>query len=295
MASASSDVFDRALAAYLGLAIGDALGATVEFMTKEEIARAYGVHRTICGGGWLRLRPGQVTDDTQMALALGRSLIRRGTCDLADICAEFARWLKAGPIDVGNTCRRGISRYIVQGTLEAPASAGDAGNGAAMRVLPVALATLGRPERVTDWTIGQSHITHHHPLSDAAALAFVEMTQALVSGADQTRLRAYAETLQEKVPALRFNPYPGLSSGYVVETLQTVLHYYFATRSFTDCLIATVNQGGDADTTGALAGMLAGASYGTSAIPRAWLDRLDRKVAAEIKAQVPKLLALAAA
>ncbi len=153
-----------------------------------------------------------------------------------------------------------------------------------MRVLPVALATLGRPDRAAAWSLGQGHITHHHALSDAATLAFVEMTQALVSGEDAAAIRAYAEALQARVPALRFDPYPGLSSGYVVETLQTVFHYYFATGSFADCLVATVNQGGDADTTGALAGMLAGATYGTAAIPRAWLDRLDRKVAAEIKA-----------
>lgn len=295
MRPTSIDVLDRAQAAFLGLAIGDALGATVEFMTKAEIARTYGIHRSISGGGWLRLKPGQVTDDTEMALALGRSLIRCGSCDIRDICEEFAIWLKSGPVDVGNTCRRGIRRYIAQGTCEGPPSEGDAGNGAAMRVLPIALATLGRRDEATAWTVAQSHITHHHPLSDAAAVAFVEMTQALILGADRNAAHLYAETLQERVPALRFTPYPGLSSAYVVETVQTVLHYYFATENFADCLIATVNQGGDADTTGALAGMLAGATYGTAAIPRAWLDRLDQKVIAEIKAQVPQLLALAAA
>lgn len=293
MADVQSQIFDKALAAYLGLAIGDALGATVEFMTKDEIAHAHGVHRHMIGGGWLRLKPGQVTDDTQMALALGRSLIRCGTCDLPDICEEFATWLKAGPADVGNTCRRGIRRYIAQGTVEAPPSEGDGGNGAAMRVLPVALATLGNAGRARDWTLGQCHITHNHPLSDAAALALVEMVQALVMGQDRAALSAYADALQARVPALRFIPYRGLSSGYVVDTFQTVLHYYFSTAGFADCLIATVNQGGDADTTGALAGMLAGATYGTRAIPRPWLDRLDRKVIAEITGQIEPLLALA--
>ena len=87
-----------------------------------------------------------MTDDTEMALALGRSLVRAGGLDVRDICEEFAAWLKSGPIDVGNTCRRGIRRYITQGTTEGPFFEGDAGNGAAMRILPVALATLGRPE-----------------------------------------------------------------------------------------------------------------------------------------------------
>ena len=134
-------VEDRAMAAFLGFAAGDALGATVEFMTKKEIAAEYGVHREITGGGWLRLKPGQVTDDTQMALALGRSILRCGELDLRDVCDEFAAWLKSGPIDVGNTCRRGIRRYITQGTVQGQFSEGDAGNGAAMRILPVALAT----------------------------------------------------------------------------------------------------------------------------------------------------------
>ena len=99
-------VEDRALAAFLGFAAGDALVATVEFMTKREIAVQYGVHRDIVGGGWLRLEPGAVTDDTQMALALGRSIARSGGLDVRDVCEEFASWLRSGPIDVGDTCRR---------------------------------------------------------------------------------------------------------------------------------------------------------------------------------------------
>jgi ADP-ribosyl-[dinitrogen reductase] hydrolase len=72
-------LFDHALGAYLGLAIGDALGATVEFMRPREIAAQYGVHREMQGGGWLKLARGQVTDDTTMSLALGDALLR-GRC-----------------------------------------------------------------------------------------------------------------------------------------------------------------------------------------------------------------------
>jgi ADP-ribosyl-[dinitrogen reductase] hydrolase len=71
-----------------------------------------------------------------------------------------------------------------------------------------------------------------------------------------------------------------------------VLHCYFGAESFAECIVATVNQGGDADTTGAIAGMLAGATYGVAALPREWLERLDGAVVAEIRAQVPALLAL---
>lgn len=284
---------DRALAAFLGFAVGDALGATVEFMNKREIAARYGVHRDIIGGGWLKLAPGKVTDDTEMALALGRSLVRCGGFDIRDVCDEFAAWLKSAPIDVGNTCRRGIRRYITQGTVEGHFFEGDAGNGAVMRVLPMALATLGRPDVVTPWTLGQCRITHHHPLSDGAALILVQMLHVLLAGAGKDAAAAIARAAIDRYRAFRFVPYPGLSSAYVVDTMQTVLHFYFGTESFADCIIQTVNQGGDADTTGALAAMLAGASYGLTAIPAAWLAKLDRKVAAEIRAQVPMLLAIA--
>lgn len=291
----SPSLQDRALAAYLGFAIGDALGATVEFMTKSEIAARYGVHKDIIGGGWLRLKPGQVTDDTEMALALGRSLIRCGGLELSDLCDEFAAWLKTGPVDVGSTCRRGIRRYITTGEMQGAYFEGDAGNGAAMRILPLALATYGRPEQANAWTIAQAHITHHHPLSDAATLALVKMLGVLLAGQGQTAARVIADDLVQAHRIFGFTPYRGPATAYVVDTLRTVLHYYFATSSFADCLIATVNQGDDADTTGALAGMLAGATYGLAAIPKRWLDRLDRETVTAIRGQVPKLLELAAA
>jgi ADP-ribosyl-[dinitrogen reductase] hydrolase len=290
----NDDSHDRALAAFLGLAIGDALGATVEFMTRGEIAAAYGVHREIVGGGWLRLKAGDVTDDTQMALALGRSLIRSGGFDARDVCEEFAAWLRSNPPDVGNACRRGIRRYIDHGTTSGGYAEGDAGNGAAMRMLPAALATLGKPALAEAWTLGQARTTHHHPLSDAACLTLARMVHGLVAGEGKAGARAEAEALVAANPAFKFTPYRGRASGFVVDTMQTVLHGFFETDSFADCLIGVVNQGDDADTTGAIAGMLAGATYGLDALPGEWLDKLDRDTVAEIRVQVPALLALAA-
>jgi len=284
---------ERALAAFLGLALGDALGATVEFMTRAEIVEYYGEHKRIIGGGWLRLAPGQVTDDTEMSLALGRSLVRKGGLDAHDVCEEFAAWLKAGPVDVGNTCRRGIRRYITQGKLEGPPNEADAGNGAAMRVLPIAIATLTRPDLAEAWTLAQCHITHNHPLSDAVSLALVHMVQALLEGHGKLAARQKAHVFLRDFPMLGFERYEDRSSAYVVETMQCVLHFYNVTTSFKECLIATVNQGGDADTTGAIVGMLAGATYGLSSSPQEWLSWLDRNVVAEIRAQVPALLDIA--
>ncbi|PKR87268.1 ADP-ribosyl-[dinitrogen reductase] hydrolase [Pleomorphomonas diazotrophica] len=286
-------VADRALAAFLGLAIGDALGATVEFMTPREIVAEHGVLRDIVGGGWLHLKVGAVTDDTAMSLALARSLARRGTLDLLDLCEEFAAWLKSGPPDVGNTCRRGIRRYIQRGIVTGPPNEGDAGNGAAMRILPATIASYRDPARARRWAVDQGRVTHNHPLSDAACDTLAGMLVALIAGEGRAGAARLADGLVGRYPTFRFVPYRGMSSAYVVDTLQTAFDGYFATASFEDCLIRTVNHGGDADTTGAIAGALAGATYGLEAIPKRWLKALDRDTVATIRALVPALLAVA--
>jgi ADP-ribosylglycohydrolase len=90
-----------------------------------------------------------------------------------------------------------------------------------------------------------------------------------------------------------YSPYSGKASAYIVDTVQTVLHYFFSMDSFESCLIATVNQGGDADTTGALVGMLAGAKYGVQQIPKRWLKQLDQQIVAQIRQQTMELIRLA--
>jgi ADP-ribosyl-[dinitrogen reductase] hydrolase len=284
---------DRALGAYLGFAVGDALGATVEFLTPGEINAKYGKHCRIVGGGWLNLRPGQVTDDTEMTICVGRSIIDRGDWDARAACEAFAGWLRGVPPDVGNTCRRGIRRYILDGTVATPPNDGDAGNGACMRNLPVALATLDDDVAFRRWTLEQCHITHNHPLSDAATLTLGRMVQRLVNGGGVSECRAEAQALVAAHPEFRFERFNGHCSAYIVDTVRTVLHVYFLTDSVRTCVIETVNIGGDADTAGALAGMLAGATYGAQSIPKAWLDTLDRGVKDEIGRQVADLLAIA--
>lgn len=283
-------LYNRALGAYLGLACGDALGATVEFLMPREIKARYGVHREITGGGWLRLKPGQVTDDTEMSLYLGQAILDSGGWNLTAAADAFASWLKSKPVDVGATCRRGIRRYMLQGTLETPLSDSDGGNGAAMRNLPVALFTLGNDALFERYSLEQVHITHHHPFSDAGTLALGRMAQILILGGGIKECRAIAKRLIEQHRQFRFDPYPGRASGYIVDTVQTVLHHFFYTDNFESCVVETVNRGEDADTTGALAGMLAGALYGAEAIPRRWLAALDPAVTRGIGEQAEGLL-----
>lgn len=283
----------RALGAYLGFAVGDALGATVEFMTPREIGAQYGMHRDIIGGGWLKLKPGQVTDDTQMALALAHSIVASGGFSARAAAQAFAAWLKTKPVDVGATCRRGIRRFIINGSLEAPPGDGDAGNGACMRNLPVALASLGNAQDFTRWSIAQCHITHNHPLSDAASLALGRMVQRLLVGEGIKACRVEANQLVATHPVFRFEPYPRRASAYIVDTVQTVLYYFLRSDDFESCVTQVVNRGDDADTTGALAGMLSGAAFGVDNIPPYWLKKLERNTVRQITAQTEALLRLA--
>ncbi len=295
----NATIADRAQAAYLGLAIGDALGATVEFMTPGEIRHKYRVHRDIRGGGWLRLKPGQVTDDTTMSLALGRAILTQGGRVEALACAQaFEAWMRAKPVDIGNTVRRNLVTFRHSGNPVAPPSEHDAGNGAVMRILPVALATIGEPvERVSTAIRAQAHVTHHNVLSDGACDTLVAMLHAVLekigAGGTAQDLRHFATVLVARHAEytfdgkLRDNP-----SGYVVETMQAVFQAFFATTNFEDCLIDVVNRGGDADTTGAIAGMLAGAFYGLDAIPRRWRRALDPNVRDACLVQAQALLAI---
>jgi ADP-ribosyl-[dinitrogen reductase] hydrolase len=285
----SPDIQSRALGAYLGMAVGDALGAPIEFLTKREIAHR-GIHNEMTGGGWLKLKPGQVTDDTEMSLNLGRAWIEAGGWSAYTTATQLASWLKHYPIDVGNTCRRGIRRFMLDGSLQGLPSEGDGGNGAAMRILPIALATLGNDGLFEHAAIEQAHLTHHHPLSDAATLTLGRMVHVLLAGQGKDACRMLVDNLVTEYPKFRFTPYPGRASGYIVDTIQTVMHHFFSTDNFEDCLVATVNCGEDADTTGAIVGMLAGALYGVSAIPQRWLNELDISVKAEIEFQTNVLM-----
>jgi ADP-ribosyl-[dinitrogen reductase] hydrolase len=287
-----ADVRARARAAFLGLALGDALGATVEFMTPGEIRATHGVHRDLVGGGWLHLKPGRVTDDTEMSLCIARSIAAEGHLDPKAVADRFVAWMRAGPVDIGSTVRKGIRRYLLEGTLEGPPNTGDGGNGAAMRMVPVALATLGDPALLERCAIVQARITHHHPLSDAACVGIGELLHLAVLGRGKPRLRRAADELVARAPQFAFEPWRGLATGYVVDTMQTVLHGVFTTGSFEDCVVSVVNRGGDADTTGAIAGAIAGAYYGEEALPRRWVRRLDRAVRAEIEALSTQLVEL---
>ncbi|MDR3055927.1 MAG: ADP-ribosyl-[dinitrogen reductase] hydrolase [Zoogloeaceae bacterium] len=298
-----ADRSERAKGAYLGLAVGDALGATVEFLTPGEIRHKFanrfanhdGKHKDIIGGGWLNLKAGQITDDTAMSLALGEAILMNGgKVDALASAHAFDNWMRSKPIDIGNTVRRNLIHFRQTGIPAAPASEHDAGNGAVMRLLPVALATLDYDAiDIAAAFKAQAHVTHNNPLSDAGGICLINMLHIALQSGTWIALKAAAKALESQNPEYAWsktkkqeNP-----SGYVAHTLQAVFQAFFATDSFESCLINVVNRGGDADTTGAIAGMLAGAWYGEHQIPPRWKIALDKTIARRCEEQADALLA----
>jgi ADP-ribosyl-[dinitrogen reductase] hydrolase len=290
-----SDSKSKSVAAYLGLAIGDALGATVEFMTANEINHQYGVHRNIIGGGWLRLPAGKVTDDTSMSLALGETIIQTHRINPYDIAHAFSAWLRSKPIDIGNTVRQGIHYFRTTNDPSAPENENAAGNGACMRCLPIAISTLDKPyAEVIQANLYQSHVTHNNHLSDAGTQCIIDMVQLALQGEELSALFSgpVARLINKFIEFDFYSHTVTNPSGYIVDTLQAVFQSLSSTDNFEDCLIDIVNRGGDADTTGAIAGMIAGGLYGVSNIPERWLKKLDPDIALQCESQAKDLYEL---
>ena len=285
----------RAVGAYIGLAVGDALGATVEFMTPREIQQRHGVHQEIQGGGWLRLKPGAVTDDTEMSLALGGAILKCNGVEATAIADAFSEWMRGKPVDIGHTVRRGIVQYRRTGLTETPENEHDAGNGACMRALPIALATLEHSEEAMVAAARiQAHVTHHNALSDAGSECVLRMVRAaILEQADLGGLASLRDRLIATHPPFRAPKTPLENpSGFIVDTLRVVFHALFGGSDFEGGMIEVVNRGGDADTTGAIYGMIAGALYGLEGIPQRWRRALQPEVYAACEAQALALLRL---
>ncbi|MDP1636300.1 MAG: ADP-ribosylglycohydrolase family protein, partial [Gallionellaceae bacterium] len=162
--------------------------------------------------------------------------------------------------------------------------------------LPVALASFGQTEAAVRAACrAQAHVTHHCVLSDAACECLVFMVQDAMRGANKNDLlHDHAHPLAADYPAFKFRAVKQSAnpSGYVADTLQAVFQSFFDTDDLLTCLIDVVNRGGDADTTGAIAGMLAGALYGMEEIPETWLKSLDKATAGACTMQARALILL---
>jgi ADP-ribosyl-[dinitrogen reductase] hydrolase len=288
---------DCARGVLLGLACGDALGRPVEFRSAEAIAAEHGRLTEMVGDGTWGQPPGTVTDDTDQALCLARSLVERGTFDPADVADRFVDWLASGPFDVGVMTRRSIERLRAgdpwdeagQAVWAESPEGSNAGNGSVMRAPPVAVAYRDAPAELVRTSRDSSRITHADPRCTAGCAvvnltvaALLEEVEAPLAGAlDRVRDSAAVEWPEELETAVRpiaageRDDLDLRTSGYVVHTLQTALADALAAPDAETAIVRAVNRGGDADTIGAVAGALAGARFGASTLPERWLDALN--------------------
>ena len=292
----------------LGLACGDAVGTTVEFQGRGTFEPV----TDMVGGGPFRLRPGEWTDDTSMALCLGESLLESRGFDPTDQMQRFCRWWKEGYwssngscFDIGNTVRDALSRFLSTGESFAGSThPRSAGNGSIMRLAPIPMFFYPDSEAAIRFAGESSRTTHGAAEAvDACRVLAAVLIEALGGSEKEEVLRAGHRLVEDKdlAPAIRAiaegeyldKESEAISaSGYVVHSLEASLWCFARTASFEEAVLEAVNLGDDADTTAAITGQIAGAHYGLDGIPKSWLETLVMRdsiarMAAELMAARP--------
>jgi ADP-ribosyl-[dinitrogen reductase] hydrolase len=270
----------RAQGCLLGQLAGDALGSLVEFQTPDRIRRAYpgGVRELADGGTWDTLA-GQPTDDSEMALALARTLVGRAAYDGRAALGAYRAWMDSRPFDIGSTVSAGLG-----GRPNADSQA----NGALMRLSPLGIFGAGRDlAQVADWARQDALLTHPHRVcvqcNMLMAMALAHTIDAGCSPRDvYDDIAGRARAMSADPPVLdaiaRAATEPPddyvRQQGWVLIAFQNALWQLLHADSLEEGVVDTVMRGGDTDTTGAIVGALLGAVYGRQAVPAQWIERL---------------------
>ncbi len=270
----------------MGLAIGDALGAPIQFMRRDTYEHVFGY----TAGGTYQLDPGYWTDDTSMALCLAETLIEKGRYDPIDFGDRLVRWVDEGYnsslpkcFDIGQTTLRAIGAYRRFGHEECGVTGEWAGgNGSIMRLAPVPIFYQEGDRLADEISVSQGILTHNHEVpNDGCRLLSAIILEGIKTG-DKDAALSSVETLHvaDKISHVRNRDYEQKvrdeikSDGYVVSTLEAAMWSVWKTDNFNDALLLAVNLGDDADTVGAVAGQIAGAIYGVDEIPEEWMTGL---------------------
>lgn len=290
---------DRRKGTLLGLAIGDALGAAVEFRDPGTFAPVTGYR----AGGPHGLSAGEWTDDTSMALAMADSIGAMGW-NLHDQLTRYVKWWQEGEysvnnwcFDIGGTTALSLSDFMEKRTICTDPGEDMSGNGSIMRLAPVAIKYYDYfPDRIRELSIiadDSSRTTHGSSQCRSACRVLALMLTGLINGWSKEMILSltwpslielqYIEPLHPKIFEVvagsykTKNPPDIKGSGWVVQSLEAALWAFYNSDSFEDAVLKAVNLGDDADTTGAVCGQLAGAYYGESGIPSSLLTGLARK------------------
>ena len=281
------DTKDRFRGCLLGLAVGDAVGTTLEFKAPGSFKP---IHDMV-GGGPFRLKPGEWTDDTSMALCLATSLVETGGFDPKDPMDRYCLWWKEGYLssngtcfDIGNTVSAALRRYGETGNpIAGSTNPHSAGNGSIMRLAPVPMFYYPDVATAIRHAAESSRTTHGAPeCIDACRLLAGVVCRALSGASKEDVLFGENGSFhgELKITSIARGEYRAKSigeirgTGYVVQSLEAALWCFHHTETFEAAILKAANLGDDADTTAAICGQVAGAFYGESGIPKKWLDRL---------------------
>ncbi|WP_425517570.1 ADP-ribosylglycohydrolase family protein [Paenibacillus agaridevorans] len=273
---ADAKVFDRLKGGLYGVAIGDALGGTTEFMSVKEIEEKHGFLTEIIGGGVWRLAPGEVTDDTMMTLCVADGILLQPRQPLDSIGEKFLEWYGTRPKDVGNIIRYAFEHYEgnwFEAALYTDQMMGQsAGNGSLMRCLPAALAYPGLAEAEQIARL-QSRMTHYDSRCGEACAIYTRIAYRLLQGEELREALRTEVTGTEYESALTDPPNcePG---GFVVHTMLWVVYLLATSTDFEQVVQRAANRGEDSDTIGAIAGGLAGIYCGYAGIPARYAEAI---------------------
>ena len=294
--------FEKVKGGLYGLLIGDALGVPYEFHAAEEIP-SYGEIEMTPPSGFYRahasVKAGTWSDDGAQALCLLDSLISCGAFCLNDFSDRLLAWHRDGMwavdgvvFDIGIQTSEALTAYHAGMSPEecGMMRSDGKGNGALMRVLPLALWHSGTDAELVQDAHAQCLITHGHLCNQVCCALYCLTALALLEGQDARgavqegvrRLRLVYSTLPEYEQELEWSvrpdlPWKGEGTGYVVSAFMVLLQ----TDSYEEAVKQAVLLGNDTDTTACVAGGLAGILYGFEGSPKRWLLALRERERAE--------------
>jgi len=297
IAEDASKILDRYRGCLLGLAVGDAVGTTLEFKRPGTFEPL----KDMVGGGPFNLKPGEWTDDTSMALCLAASLIEKRGFDPVDQLTRYLRWYNEGYMssngrcfDIGNTVRDALLRF--ERTGEPYCGSKDpltAGNGSIMRLAPVPLFYASRPLEAIERSAESSRTTHGTAVAVDACRYLGALIVGALKGVDKDELLSekynpvdgywQSYPLSPEIEVIRKGSFYDLDppeikgTGYSAKSLEAALWAFSRSGNFEEGCLLAVNLGDDADTTGAVYGQLAGVYYGEDGIPLSWRSELSHR------------------
>ena len=276
---------DRACGSFLGLAIGDALGSTLEFSKRDN-----GIVVTdLVGGGPFNLEAGQWTDDTSMSICLAESLIANGGLNTIDLMRRFVKWWRDGEnsvtgvcFDIGTTTSRALACYERTGQIAGNViDLQQAGNGSLMRLAPVAIFAAPDEDLAVSLAMQQSRTTHPATVAHDACALFAALLVQAIAGCDKdTLLMPHPFDGASEIATIAGGCWRSKtrdeisSSGYVVHTLEAALWCVHQSDNFAEAVLLAANLGDDSDTVAAVTGQLAGAIWGRAGIPFSWREHV---------------------